>query len=56
MGARNEETRDRSSIYMELDDFENNDRDDSEAGSRIFNFHLIKKATPYCLYNQPGNG
>lgn len=37
MGARNEETRDRSSIYMELDDFENNDRDDSEAGSRIFN-------------------
>lgn len=19
-------------------------------------FHLIKKVTPYCLYNQPGNG
>ena len=34
---RNEESRDRSSIYMDVDDFENNDRDDSEAGSRIFN-------------------
>lgn len=41
MGARNEETRDRFSVYRDVDDFENNDRNDSEvldsAGSRIFN-------------------
>lgn len=34
---RKEETKDRSFIYMDVDDFENNDRDDSEAGSRILN-------------------
>lgn len=37
MGATNEETRDRFSVYRDVDNFENNDRDDSDAGSRIFN-------------------
>ena len=34
---RNEETRVRSSIYMDIGDFENSDKEESEAVSKIFN-------------------